>query len=50
VKARSRISSTRRLRRVGRNTRTRWGKEVAESTSYFKEALNEILADGRQIF
>jgi predicted Zn finger-like uncharacterized protein len=26
------------------------GKEVAESTSYFKEALNEILADGRQIF
>jgi hypothetical protein len=26
------------------------GKEVAESTSYFKEALNEILADGREIF
>jgi hypothetical protein len=26
------------------------GREVAESTSYFKEALNEILAGGRQIF
>ena len=26
------------------------GREVAESTSYFREALNEILAGGRQIF
>jgi predicted Zn finger-like uncharacterized protein len=26
------------------------GREVAESTTYFKEALNEILAGGRQIF
>ena len=26
------------------------GRGVAESTSYFKEALNEILAGGRQIF
>jgi len=26
------------------------GKDIAESTSYFKEALNEILADGRPIF
>ena len=26
------------------------GKDVAESTPYFKEALNEILAGGRQIF
>ena len=26
------------------------GKDVAESTTHFKDALNEILADGRQIF
>ncbi len=26
------------------------GLELAESTPYFTEALNEILADGRQIF
>ena len=26
------------------------GKDVADSTPYFKEALNEILAGGRQIF
>jgi hypothetical protein len=26
------------------------GRELAESTSYFREALNEILAGGRQIF
>jgi hypothetical protein len=26
------------------------GRDIAESTSYFTEALNEILADGRQIF
>lgn len=26
------------------------GRDVAESTSYFREALNEILAGGRQIF
>jgi predicted Zn finger-like uncharacterized protein len=26
------------------------GRDVAESTAYFKEALNEILAGGRQIF
>ena len=26
------------------------GREVAESTPYFREALNEILASGRQIF
>jgi hypothetical protein len=26
------------------------GRDVAESTGYFKEALNEILAGGRQIF
>ena len=26
------------------------GREVAESTAYFQEALNEILAGGRQIF
>ena len=26
------------------------GKDIAESTSYFREALNEILADGRQLF
>jgi predicted Zn finger-like uncharacterized protein len=26
------------------------GKDLADSTSYFREALNEILADGRQIF
>jgi len=26
------------------------GKDVADGTPYFKEALNEILAGGRQIF
>lgn len=26
------------------------GREVAESTAYFREALNEILAGGRQVF
>jgi hypothetical protein len=26
------------------------GKDLAESTTFFREALNEILADGRQIF
>ena len=26
------------------------GRDVAESTAYFREALNEILAGGRQIF
>jgi hypothetical protein len=26
------------------------GKEMAESTSHFQDALNEILADGRKIF
>jgi hypothetical protein len=26
------------------------GREVADSTSHFKDALNEILADGREIF
>ncbi len=26
------------------------GRELAESTSYFREALNEILAGGRQLF
>jgi hypothetical protein len=26
------------------------GREVAESTAHFREALNEILAGGRQIF
>ena len=26
------------------------GREVADSTTHFKDALNEILADGRQIF
>ena len=26
------------------------GREVAESTGYFREALNEILAGGRQLF
>jgi len=26
------------------------GRDVAESTGYFREALNEILAGGRQIF
>mgnify|MGYP007044131497 FL=1 len=26
------------------------GREIADSTPYFKEALNEILAGGRQIF
>jgi hypothetical protein len=26
------------------------GRELAESTPYFREALNEILAGGRQIF
>jgi hypothetical protein len=26
------------------------GREVAESTTHFRDALNEILADGRQIF
>jgi hypothetical protein len=26
------------------------GRELAESTSYFREALNEILAGGRQVF
>jgi hypothetical protein len=26
------------------------GKDVAEATPYFREALNEILADGKQIF
>jgi hypothetical protein len=26
------------------------GRELAESTGYFREALNEILAGGRQIF
>ena len=36
--------------RAGRSTRSRSGKNVADSTPYFKEALNEILAGGRQIF
>jgi len=26
------------------------GQAVADSTTHFKDALNEILADGRQIF
>ncbi|HET9150415.1 MAG TPA: hypothetical protein VFN83_01745 [Gemmatimonadales bacterium] len=26
------------------------GREIAEGTAHFKDALNEILADGRQIF
>ena len=26
------------------------GRDVAESTGYFREALNEILAGGRQVF
>jgi hypothetical protein len=26
------------------------GPETAHSTNYFKEALNEILADGQQVF
>jgi hypothetical protein len=26
------------------------GRDLAESTAYFREALNEILAGGRQIF
>jgi hypothetical protein len=26
------------------------GRDIADSTSYFREALNEILAGGRQIF
>lgn len=26
------------------------GRDVAESTPYFREALNEILADGRPVF
>lgn len=26
------------------------GKELAESTPFFRDALNEILADGRQLF
>jgi hypothetical protein len=26
------------------------GRDVADTTSHFKDALNEILADGRQIF
>ncbi len=26
------------------------GKDVAESTTFFREALNEILADGQQVF
>ena len=26
------------------------GKDVADSTPYFREALNEILADGKQLF
>jgi hypothetical protein len=26
------------------------GKELADSTPHFREALNEILADGRQLF
>jgi hypothetical protein len=26
------------------------GRQVAESTGYFREALNEILAGGRQVF
>ena len=26
------------------------GGELASSTSYFRDALNEILADGQQIF
>ena len=26
------------------------GRDVADSTGYFREALNEILAGGRQIF
>ncbi len=26
------------------------GRDLAESTSHFKDALNEILADGRQLF
>ena len=26
------------------------GKEMADSTSHFQDALNDILADGRKIF
>jgi hypothetical protein len=26
------------------------GRELADSTTYFREALNEILAGGRQVF
>ena len=26
------------------------GADVASSTNYFKEALNEILADGQKVF
>lgn len=26
------------------------GRDIAESTTHFKDALNEILADGRQLF
>ena len=26
------------------------GKELADSTPYFRDALNEILADGQQLF
>jgi hypothetical protein len=26
------------------------GADVANSTNYFKEALNEILADGQEVF
>jgi hypothetical protein len=26
------------------------GRDVAESSSHFRDALNEILADGKQIF
>ena len=26
------------------------GREIADSTPYFREALNEILADGRSLF
>ena len=26
------------------------GKDVADSTPYFRDALNEILADGKQLF
>jgi hypothetical protein len=26
------------------------GREIAESTTHFKDALNDILSDGRQLF